>query len=81
MRLLGQKILLTALKGYQHSLSPDQGWYKAKYPYGYCRFYPSCSQYAYDSIQKHGVIKGVLLASWRVLKCNPWNPGGYDLVK
>ena len=37
-----------------------------------CRFYPSCSVYAAQVIEKHGVIKGVLLATWRILKCNPW---------
>lgn len=45
-----------------------------------CRFYPSCSHYGYQAIYKHGLIKGTLLAIWRVLRCNPFNPGGYDPV-
>lgn len=45
-----------------------------------CRFYPSCSHYGYQAIYKHGLIKGTLLAAWRVLRCNPFNPGGYDPV-
>jgi len=45
-----------------------------------CRFYPSCSRYGFEAVQKHGAIKGSLLAAWRVLRCNPFNPGGYDPV-
>ena len=43
-----------------------------------CRFYPSCSQYAIDAIQTHGAVQGVQKALCRILRCNPWNPGGYD---
>ncbi|MEE9542480.1 MAG: membrane protein insertion efficiency factor YidD [Thermodesulfobacteriota bacterium] len=45
-----------------------------------CRFYPSCSKYAYDSIEVHGAARGVLLTLWRLLKCHPFHPGGYDPV-
>ncbi|MBI3158887.1 MAG: membrane protein insertion efficiency factor YidD [Chloroflexi bacterium] len=45
-----------------------------------CRFYPSCSHYGYQAIYKHGLFKGGWLAVWRVLRCNPFNPGGYDPV-
>ncbi len=45
-----------------------------------CRFYPSCSQYALDSIQQYGVIKGLFWAFWRLLRCHPWSEGGYDPV-
>jgi len=45
-----------------------------------CRFYPSCSHYGYQAIYKHGLIKGSYLAIWRVLRCNPFNPGGIDPV-
>ena len=45
-----------------------------------CRFYPSCSHYGYQAIYKYGVIKGIILAIWRVLRCNPFNPGGFDPV-
>ena len=45
-----------------------------------CRFYPSCSQYAIDAVLKHGVLRGVFLAVGRVVRCNPWNPGGVDVV-
>jgi putative membrane protein insertion efficiency factor len=43
-----------------------------------CRFYPTCSHYGYQAIYKYGVIKGGLMAAWRVLRCNPFNRGGFD---
>lgn len=46
-----------------------------------CRFYPSCSQYALEAVQTHGAIRGTGYAIWRLLKCGPWNPGGYDPVR
>lgn len=45
-----------------------------------CRFHPSCSAYALGSIRTHGALKGFALGSWRLLRCNPWNGGGYDPV-
>jgi putative membrane protein insertion efficiency factor len=45
-----------------------------------CRFAPSCSQYAYEAVLKHGAWRGVLLATGRLLRCNPWHPGGFDPV-
>lgn len=45
-----------------------------------CRFYPTCSQYAYEAIAKYGIIKGSRLAIWRILRCNPFCRGGYDPV-
>lgn len=45
-----------------------------------CRYYPTCSQYAKTAFEKHGVIKGFILASWRLLRCNPWSGGGVDYV-
>jgi putative membrane protein insertion efficiency factor len=49
-------------------------------PANTCRFYPSCSHYGYQAIYKYGALKGSLMAVWRVLRCNPFNPGGYDPV-
>lgn len=46
-----------------------------------CRFTPTCSQYAIDAIEKYGVIKGGIMALWRILRCNPFSKGGYDPVK
>ncbi len=49
-------------------------------PPGTCRFYPTCSHYGYQAIYKYGAIKGSVMAFWRVLRCNPFNPGGFDPV-
>ncbi len=45
-----------------------------------CRFYPTCSTYAYEAVKKYGAIKGTKLAVKRILKCHPFHPGGYDPV-
>ena len=49
-------------------------------PQNTCRFYPSCSHYSYQAIYKYGVVKGGFISVWRVLRCNPFNPGGFDPV-
>jgi uncharacterized protein len=43
-----------------------------------CRFEPSCSVYFIESVRKHGAIRGALRGIWRICRCNPWSPGGYD---
>ncbi|OGH80739.1 MAG: membrane protein insertion efficiency factor YidD [Candidatus Magasanikbacteria bacterium RIFCSPLOWO2_02_FULL_44_11] len=73
-----RKPVIWLIKAYQKTLSPDHGWLKRFYPQGYCRFYPSCSQYAYEIIKKRGLLIGVPLAIWRIMRCNPWNKGGID---
>jgi len=45
-----------------------------------CRFYPSCSAYSLEALQKHGAIRGTGLTIWRLLRCHPFHPGGYDPV-
>lgn len=45
-----------------------------------CKYYPSCSTYAVNAIEKHGAIKGIILAAWRIMRCNPWSMGGVDYV-
>jgi putative membrane protein insertion efficiency factor len=45
-----------------------------------CRFVPSCSQYGYEAIEKYGMVKGSVMAGWRILRCNPFTKGGYDPV-
>jgi len=45
-----------------------------------CRFYPTCSHYGYQAIYKYGALKGGLMAAWRILRCNPFNRGGFDPV-
>ena len=60
------------------TLSFDHGFFRFLYPYGYCRYRPTCSEYGYRAIKEFGVIKGGLMAFWRVLRCNPWSKGGVD---
>ena len=45
-----------------------------------CRFYPSCSAYAQEALSRHGAVKGTGLTVWRLLRCHPFHPGGYDPV-
>jgi putative membrane protein insertion efficiency factor len=58
---------------YQKFLSPYLG--------ANCRFYPSCSQYTKEALNKYGVFKGAFLALLRIAKCHPFHPGGVDLLK
>jgi putative membrane protein insertion efficiency factor len=73
-----QHAVLAAIRFYQAVWSPDHSPRKERYPYGYCKYYPTCSQYGYEAVERFGVIKGSLLAAWRVLRCNPWSKGGSD---
>jgi uncharacterized protein len=56
-----------------------QKWISPLFP-PTCRFYPSCSQYTYEAIAKYGIFKGSALGAWRILRCNPYNKGGFDYV-
>jgi len=64
---------------YQKILSPDHSfWAKAFHLNGYCKYYPTCSEYAKQSLKKYGLIKGAFKGGYRVLRCNPWSEGGID---
>ena len=76
-RYLAVKIL----KIYQKTLSFDHGFLKIFYPHGFCRFQPTCSEYAIQALSKYGLVRGGLKAIWRVVRCNPFNPGGLDPLK
>jgi putative membrane protein insertion efficiency factor len=65
-------LLLGALRGYQWLLRPLLG--------ANCRFYPSCSDYAMEAIERHGAVAGAWLAARRVCRCHPYHPGGHDPV-
>ena len=67
------RILVRALTVYQTVVSPIFRWLGAE-----CRFHPTCSAYAIAAVKKHGVIRGSLRALWRVLRCHPLHPGGFD---
>lgn len=75
-----QKLLINIIKLYQKTLSPDHGWFRARWPNGYCRFHPTCSQYAVEAIQTHGNIKGIFLGGKRIINCNPFSKPGVDPV-
>ncbi|HLD82154.1 MAG TPA: membrane protein insertion efficiency factor YidD [Patescibacteria group bacterium] len=72
--------LLGAIQLYQRTLSPDHGYFSLFFPQGYCKFFPSCSEYMYQAVEKKGVILGVCLGSVRVLRCNPFLKGGIHKV-
>ncbi|HNV97397.1 MAG TPA: membrane protein insertion efficiency factor YidD [bacterium] len=76
-----RKIFLLLIRIYQKTLSPDTGWNSFKHPYGFCKHYPTCSNYSYEAIEKYGIIKGGFLSVKRVLKCNPFSRGGFDPLK
>ncbi|MFH1236623.1 MAG: membrane protein insertion efficiency factor YidD [Parcubacteria group bacterium] len=73
-----RQAVVVLIRLYQRTVSPDHGWFRHRYPYGYCRYYPSCSTYAIDAVQHHGVVRGLGRAAWRVLRCTPLSEGGYD---
>ena len=65
-----KRVPLTMIRFYQRAISP--GLPRS------CRFEPTCSHYAYDAIDRYGTIRGTVMAIWRLLRCNPFNDGGYD---
>lgn len=69
-----RKPVLALIRLYQHTLAK-------MLPENTCRFYPTCSHYGYEAIEKYGVIKGGAMAVWRIMRCNPWSDGGFDPVK
>ncbi|MEL7603109.1 MAG: membrane protein insertion efficiency factor YidD [Bacillota bacterium] len=68
-----KRALLALLRFYKRHISPGL-------PQNRCKYLPTCSEYAYEAIERHGAIRGSLLAVWRVLRCNPFSRGGYDPV-
>ena len=67
-----KKAVIKVIRIYQLVLSPTLG--------GNCRFQPTCSQYAIDAVNEHGIFKGFLLSLKRIAKCHPYHPGGFDPV-
>jgi putative membrane protein insertion efficiency factor len=70
--MIARSLALAALRTYKRLLSP-------LFPPA-CRFSPTCSEYAVEAIEKHGLLRGGTLAARRLLRCGPWHPGGYDPV-
>ncbi len=67
------RVVLAPVRFYRRFISPLK-------PAPSCRFHPTCSAYAIEAVERHGALKGAWLAVWRVLRCHPFNPGGYDPV-
>ncbi|HEU0164368.1 MAG TPA: membrane protein insertion efficiency factor YidD [Thermomicrobiales bacterium] len=67
-----KRIALAMIRFYRRGISPNLP--------PSCRFQPTCSEYAYEAIEKYGIMKGGRLATWRILRCNPWGGKGWDPV-
>jgi uncharacterized protein len=68
-----RRLLVAPIRVYQRLFSPLFG--------GRCKYYPSCSEYAAQAIERFGILRGLVLAGWRLLRCNPWSHGGFDPVE
>jgi putative membrane protein insertion efficiency factor len=66
-------VVLLPIRAYQRAFSPALG--------NRCKYYPSCSEYAAQAIERFGILRGLVLAGWRLLRCNPWSHGGFDPVE
>jgi putative membrane protein insertion efficiency factor len=66
-------LAIAPIRVYQRAISPALG--------NRCRYYPSCSEYAVQAIRSFGILRGLVLAAWRLLRCNPWSHGGFDHVE
>jgi putative membrane protein insertion efficiency factor len=70
---LAQTVVLAPIFVYQRVISPAIP--------RRCKYEPTCSRYAFDAIREYGILRGLVLGSWRLLRCNPWSYGGYDPVE
>ena len=70
---LPRRLFVLPIRLYQLLISPMFG--------ERCKYYPSCSQYALQAIGRFGILRGLVLAGWRLLRCNPWSRGGFDPVE
>ncbi len=68
-----RSILLAPVRVYQRAISPALPQR--------CKYHPSCSQYAVDAVRGFGILRGLVLAGWRLLRCNPWSHGGVDFAQ
>ncbi len=68
-----RRILLAPIKLYQRAISPALP--------RRCKYEPTCSRYAVQAVERYGILRGLVLATWRLLRCNPWSDGGYDPVE
>ncbi len=76
-----KRLVMSAIKLYQRTLSPDHGPLKSYFKHGVCKYHPSCSEYTHQAVDKYGTIGGLVRGVWRILRCNPFSKGGLDEVK
>ena len=70
---VARMVMVTPIVVYQHVVSPAIP--------RRCKYEPTCSRYALEAIRRYGILRGLVLAGWRLLRCNPWSHGGYDPVE
>jgi len=75
-----KKLLLSLIRLYQKTLSLDHGFLGRVFGERFCRFYPTCSAYTYEAIERYGVMRGSFIGLKRILRCHPWNEGGVDYL-
>lgn len=75
-----EQMTIHVIRWYQHHLSPDHSPRRVYFPFGYCRYQPTCSQYTIGAIERYGLVKGGLKGLWRIVRCNPWSKGGDDPI-
>jgi uncharacterized protein len=68
-----RQLVILPIRLYQRLIGPAFG--------PRCKYYPSCSEYAAQAIERFGILRGLILAGWRLLRCNPWSHGGFDPVE
>ena len=68
-----RRVATAPIRVYQRVISPA-------FP-NRCKYHPSCSEYAVQAVRRYGVLRGVVLSAWRLLRCNPWSHGGVDFVE
>ena len=68
-----RSVLTAPIRFYQRAISPALP--------ARCKYHPSCSEYAVAAVRRYGVLRGIVLAVWRLLRCNPWSHGGVDFVE
>lgn len=70
---VSRRIAVAPIRAYQKGISPLLG--------ARCKYYPSCSEYAVQAVERFGILRGLVLAGWRLLRCNPFSRGGFDPVE
>ena len=68
-----RRIAVAPVRLYQRAISPALP--------SRCKYHPTCSQYTVDAFRRYGILRGAVLAAWRLLRCNPWSHGGVDFVE